>query len=142
MVRAIPEWIAKHDDQAIPARVKLRIVERQVGKCAITGVAFTPSIKPEFDHIIALADGGDHKESNLHAIIEAAHKAKTRDEAGKRAKARTSRKKHLGLSTKPQSIKSQGFSNSRWKYSAARGCWIDRETKKCAPHSIQRKMSK
>ena len=98
MARKVPEWIGKTDDTAIPSRVKLRILERQGGKCALTGVAFGVKRPAEFDHIIALRMGGENREDNLQALIGPAHKTKTSNDRRDIAKADRIRKKHFGIS--------------------------------------------
>ena len=50
--RAVKEWIGKSpDDWPPPPRVQLRILERQKGKCAITGHKFATGDKKQLDHI-------------------------------------------------------------------------------------------
>jgi hypothetical protein len=58
-MRSIPEWIADHDDQKIPDRVKLRVFERYHGRCYLSGKKIVPGDKWEIEHIkaIALGDG-------------------------------------------------------------------------------------
>lgn len=101
MTRSVPEWIADHDDQAVPRLVKARIWARCEGRCALTGRKLTPADKPEFDHIKPLADGGEHREFNLHLVAGAAHKAKTKAEAEQRAKERNIHAKHFGYAPEP-----------------------------------------
>ena len=97
MPRKIPEWTGKTDDTAIPDRVKLRILDRQDFKCALTGVAFGPKLKPEFDHITPLRMGGENRESNLQALIKVAHKTKTSDDRKNIAKSDRIRKARMGI---------------------------------------------
>lgn len=106
--RSTPEWIGKTADTAIPARVKDRIVERQGGKCAETGILFSPGMAPEFDHELALVNGGENKETNLRAVCSWAHKQKTKKDVKQKAKDARVRKKHLGIH-KPKS----SFATSR-----------------------------
>lgn len=116
MSRAVPEWIADHDDQAIPRLVKARIWAACGGRCALTGRKLTPADKPEFDHIKPLIDGGEHRETNLQLICGEAHKAKTADEAEGRAKERRIHAKHnryWPASKRP--LQSRGFPSSRQK---------------------------
>lgn len=101
--REVPEWIGKTPDSAVPPRVKLRILERQGNKCAVTGLLFNAANQPEFDHIQALANGGENRESNLQAISSFAHKEKTRKDVAQKAKAERVRKKHMGIH-KPKSV--------------------------------------
>lgn len=98
-MRAVPEWIADHDDQAIPRLVKARIWARCEGRCALSGRKLTPADHPEFDHIIPLADKGEHRESNLQLVGSVEHKAKTKAEAPQRAKERRNHAKHFGYWT-------------------------------------------
>lgn len=96
MTRAIEEWIGKADDQAIPPRVRLRIFDRCGGRCAVTGEKLRPG-HFQYDHIVALVNGGRHAESNLQTICTEAHKVKTRDDVAIKAKVARIRKKMLGL---------------------------------------------
>lgn len=104
--RTVKEWIGKTDDAMPPKLCKLRIVERQDGKCALTGSPFTLKEKPQFDHIVPLWLGGKNCESNLQAIHHDPHKAKTAAEATVRAKVNANRANDLGIKGKP---KSRGF---------------------------------
>ena len=108
-MRKVPEWVGKTDDSKIPDRAKDRIVERQGGLCAISGVKFGPGIKPQFDHKTPLWLGGKHCESNLQAITEDEHKKKTAAEAKVRAKVNSQRRKHVGIAQPKGSIPSRGF---------------------------------
>lgn len=96
-MRSIPEWIGKTDDTAPPASVKARIVERQGGVCALSGLPFDAKNKPQFDHRIPLWLGGENRESNLQAIRLDPHKAKTAAEAKVRAKVNSNRNSHLNI---------------------------------------------
>jgi 5-methylcytosine-specific restriction enzyme A len=100
--RAVAEWIGKTPDTPVPARVQLRILERQGGKCAITGRKFRVGDKKRLDHIIPAADGGANRESNRQWILdEDAHKPKTKAEAAVRKKVRAKAKAHAGIKTPP-----------------------------------------
>ena len=101
-MRTVEEWHGKTDDSAIPERVKLRIIERQNNKCAITGQTFRAGDKIHFDHRTPLWLGGKNAESNLQAILEAPHIAKTKTEATVRAKINRIKSKALGI-RKPKS---------------------------------------
>ncbi len=101
--RAVLEWIGATPDTPPPKRVKLRIVLRQGGKCAVTGKKFGPKATPRFDHIIAQADGGENRESNLQAILEdGAHKPKTAQEATARAHVRARQQTNIGIKDQPK----------------------------------------
>jgi 5-methylcytosine-specific restriction protein A len=99
MTRSVPEWVAKHDDQAIPPRVKVRVFDRQGGKCATCNRKMGMAGEAvEYDHIMALVNGGEHREANLQALCGMCHVAKTRDDMAVKKKTARVRKKHIGLS--------------------------------------------
>jgi 5-methylcytosine-specific restriction endonuclease McrA len=97
MTRNLPEWIAAHDDQAIPQRVKLRIWTRCGGRCALTGRKLRPGDAYQFDHIVALANGGEHREQNLQLVAADAHRAKTKADLAVKSKIARTKAKHLGI---------------------------------------------
>ena len=97
MTRATPEWIGKTPDSAIPPRVRLRVFEAYGGICALSARKICPADKWECDHRIALANGGEHRESNLQPVLAEAHREKTREDVRTKAKIARVRKKHLGL---------------------------------------------
>lgn len=97
MSRVVPEWVATHDDQAIPPKVKLRVWTRCEGKCALSGRKLRPGDPVNYDHIKPLRDGGEHREGNLQLVSVEAHRVKTAAEAGQRAKEERIRLKHFGL---------------------------------------------
>lgn len=109
MSRAVPEWIAKHDDQTIPPRVKLRIFERENGICHLTGAKIQPGDQWDADHKIPLILGGKHQESNLFPALRADHRKKTAAEMAVKSKVAKVRKKHLSITRPAGKIKSQGF---------------------------------
>ena len=95
--RSTDEWIGKTTDSAIPARVRLRVFEAAGGVCHITGRKIRAGDKWDCDHVLALCNGGEHRESNLAPAIREAHRAKTAVDVKQRAKADRVRKKHLGI---------------------------------------------
>lgn len=102
-MRAGEEWIGKHDDQAVPPRVRLRIFERHNGVCHLSGRKIAPGDKWELEHIKALCNGGEHRESNMAPALSTAHKAKTADDRKEKAKTDRIRKRHLGIK-KPRTM--------------------------------------
>lgn len=112
--RSVPEWRGKTPDSEIPKAVKLRIWERCGGRCQLTGRKLMVGDEYDFDHIIALADGGGHRETNLQLVWRPAHRIKSAEEAGPRAKVERQRAKHLGLWPAPkQRLKGRGFPKGR-----------------------------
>lgn len=116
MVRSTEEWIAKHDDQKVPDRVRLRVFERHNGICHLSGVKIQPGDKWELEHIKALILGGEHRESNMAPALVEPHKQKTRQEKAIKSKIAKVRKKHLGITGSKQSIQSQGFTKAERKH--------------------------
>lgn len=115
MTRSVPEWRGATDDAAIPKAVKLRIWAREEGRCYLTGLKIN-ALKDsyEFEHVIALANGGEHREGNIRLALTEAHKVKTKADAGVAAKIRRVTLKHRGQWPKPKrKIESRGFEPSR-----------------------------
>lgn len=102
--RSTPEWIAKTPDDAIPARVRLRVFDRFGGICQVTGRRIAAGDEWDCDHKDALADGGEHRESNLRPVLRQAHRQKTAAENTARAKERRVRRKHFGIKPKPKAV--------------------------------------
>ena len=114
MTRSVPEWIADHDDQDIPKRVKLRIWEREGGRCYLTGAKIRPGDAFEFEHVLALRRGGQHRESNIRLALTGAHKLKTADDRQVIAKTDRIAAKHRGLWPKSRhKLQGRGFGPSR-----------------------------
>ena len=95
--RSLDEWIGSSPDAKIPDRVKLRIWEREGGRCWLSGRKINPGEAYDFDHKIALCNGGEHRETNLAPALRVEHRKKTADDVKQRAKDDRVRKKHLGI---------------------------------------------
>lgn len=96
-MREVPEWIADHDNQRVPDRVKIRIWDRYGGKCYLSGRKILAGDKWELEHVISLCNGGEHRESNLAPALVAPHKVKTKADMALKKKITRVRKRHLGL---------------------------------------------
>jgi 5-methylcytosine-specific restriction endonuclease McrA len=108
MARALPEWIGKTPDTKVPDRVRLRVFEREAGKCWISGRKIRPGDLWDLDHQVALINGGEHRESNLFPALRDKHREKTRHDVAEKAKSAAVRSKHLGIRPRSQ-WQSQGF---------------------------------
>ena len=113
MSRQVDEWIGKTPDTAIPPRVRLRVFDKHNGICALSGRKIRAGDKWQIDHITALVNGGEHRESNLQPVLDVAHKDKTAQDVALKAKVDRVRKKHLGIQPKRASI--AGSKSSKWK---------------------------
>ena len=107
--RSTDEWIGKTPDTPVPPRVKVRVFERHEGKCYLSGRKIMPGDKWQVDHVIALINGGENRERNLAPVLDAPHKAKTKEDVRIKSKVARVKAKHLGL--KPRS----SFGNPRFK---------------------------
>lgn len=112
MARSVKEWISKHDDQAIPPRVKLRIFERDSGACHICKQPIKVGETWDADHIIALANGGRHAEANLAPAHKHCHVAKSVIDVKVKAKIARVKKRDLGITQPKGKIQSAGFAPS------------------------------
>ena len=96
-MRSVPEWIGKTDDTPVPARVRLRIFERDGGICHLSKRRIRPGDAWDLEHILALSLGGQNAESNLAPALRSAHKIKTAQDRKIKAKDDRVRKRHLGI---------------------------------------------
>ena len=99
-MRSVPEWIAKSDDAAIPPRVRLRIFEAHGGRCHISGRLIRAGEPWDCDHIVALVNGGQHRESNLAPALRDKHREKTADDVREKSIVRRKAMKSLGIAPK------------------------------------------
>lgn len=97
MARSVPEWIGKTDDTKVPPRVRLRIFEREGGKCHLSGRRIMPGDLWDLDHGKALINGGEHRESNLFPALRDKHREKTREDVAEKAVTARVKAKHLGI---------------------------------------------
>lgn len=113
--RSVPEWIGATPDTPVPPRVKLRVFLAHGGRCHLTGrIIRPPADKWECDHVIALTNGGENRESNLAPALADAHREKTNRDVAEKAKTASLQMSHLGLKEK-----GRGF----WKPDGARFDW-------------------
>lgn len=123
MSRSNPEWIAKRDDDAIPARVKDRVAQKADDACLKCARAIRPPLRGEFDHIIPLILGGEHRETNLQLLCHECHSAKTKLDVKVKAKVARIRQRNLGIK-KPK----RGFYDSTKFKMKIGGGLVDRRT--------------
>lgn len=113
MPRAVPEWIGQSADSAIPDRVRLRVFERCEGRCGECGRKIGPADTWIIEHLIALVNGGQNRESNLGVTCGWCKPAKDKRDVAQKAKGARVRKKHTGIKTKSSRLipgsKGSGF---------------------------------
>jgi len=108
MSRTVSEWIGKSDDHRAPGSVRDRIMDREGNRCHLCGCEIDGK-KWDLDHVIALINGGENRESNLKPAHRKCHIAKTAQDVAEKAKIAAVRKKHLGITRPTGKIKSAGF---------------------------------
>lgn len=100
MSRSVAWWVAKHDDEAIPARVQLRVFQRFNGICPKCTRKMEPG-KWQCDHIIALVNGGGHAESNLQPLCASpCHSQKTKADVAEKSRVYRKAANHAGIKTR------------------------------------------
>lgn len=112
-MRSVDEWIGKTDDAKVPPRVKLRIFESYGGHCYLSGRKIGPADKWEIEHIVALCNGGENRESNLAPALKDKHKEKTANDVAEKSRVSRKRSKHLGAKRKSRPM--PGSRVSGWK---------------------------
>ena len=112
MPRAVKEWIAKNDDTKIPPRVRQRVYDRDNGICHLCDLPIKVGETWQADHVIALINGGEHRESNLAPAHAHCHLAKTGQDVATKKKVAAVRQKHIGIAKTTPKIQSAGFLRS------------------------------
>lgn len=111
--RTVPEWVGDTLETPIPKRVKLRLFDAADGQCAHCGVKIRPGNGPEYDHRVALINGGTNDEANIDVLCIPCHRAKTRHDVAEKAKTYRKRSKHLGIAKPSRPM--PGSKASPWK---------------------------
>lgn len=109
MSREVPEWIGSSPDAKVPPRVKIRVFEKFHGRCYLSGRKILAGEAWELEHIIALCNGGEHRESNFAPALGEPHKVKTKADVAEKSKVARVRKKHLGLMKSKRTIPGRRF---------------------------------
>jgi 5-methylcytosine-specific restriction protein A len=120
MSRSTPEWIGKDHNAPIPPRVRLRVFERYGGICHISGRRIRAGEQWDCDHLVALVNGGSHREFNLAPALRDKHREKTREDVAEKSRNYRKRASHLGLNHARQKIASRGFARSEPQRTASR----------------------
>lgn len=102
--RSVEEWIGSSPDAKVPPRVRLRIFERYEGRCYLSGRKIAAGEPWELEHVKALCNGGEHRESNLAPALKDKHREKTAADVREKSLIRRIQKKAAGIK-KPRSIR-------------------------------------
>lgn len=96
MSRSAPEWIGKTDDTAVPDRVRVRVRERDSNHCKGCGCDLG-AYSAECDHVLALVNGGENRETNLQTLCVWCHREKTAIDSRQKSSSYKRRKHHYGV---------------------------------------------
>lgn len=114
MPRIVDEWIGATPDTPIPPRVRARVFERHGGLCHRSGRKIRAGEPWAVDHVLAIINGGENRESNLAPILTDPHKEKTAEDVAIKSKTARVRAKHLGIyPPSPFKLKGRGFQRRR-----------------------------
>lgn len=108
MPRSVKEWIGKTADTSIPPRVRQRVWEKHNGTCHICGGEIGK--KPwQCDHVKALINGGENRESNLAPAHDICHRGKTAKDTAEKAVIARMKQKDSGARKPKRKMKTRGF---------------------------------
>lgn len=113
MPRAVSEWVGKTDDTKAPPRVRQRVYDRAQGVCHICALPIKIGETWDADHVIALINGGENRETNLAPAHKHCHVGKTAKDAAEKAKVASTRQKHIGVTRPAGKLQSPGFAKSQ-----------------------------
>lgn len=114
MTRSVQEWVGRTDDVSIPARVRLRVFLRFDGRCQCgCNRPIRPGDGWVVDHVVALVNGGQHRESNMQPLLVEHHKNKTKADLAEKSRTYKRRKSHVGLRKAKHLI--PGSKGTPWK---------------------------
>ena len=117
-MREVDEWIGRTDDTPPPARVKARVWKLNPN-CVKCGLPTNDSTrKPQFDHIVALVNGGENREANIQILCAGCHRVKTWNDVAVKSSTARRLKRRLGLQ-KRRTIPGRRFDGTpipaRWR---------------------------
>jgi 5-methylcytosine-specific restriction enzyme A len=92
---------------------RARIFDAAGGVCHLCGIRIAVGETWEAEHVIALEISGDDSDGNLRPAHVACHRAKTAEDAGRIAKAKRVRAKHIGAHRPKATL--PGSKASKWK---------------------------
>lgn len=103
-MRRVPEWIGKTPDSKVPDRVRQRIFEREGRRCHLSGRMIREGEPWDLDHVTALINGGEHRESNLKPALRDKHREKTALDVREKSIIARKQKRASGI-RKPRTIR-------------------------------------
>lgn len=108
MSRAVPEWVGKTPDTPAPPRVRLRVFQSHGGICHIAKRKIAAGEPWQLEHVKALINGGENRESNLAPALTDKHREKTAEDLAEKSAVYRKAAKHRGIRPRPR-LQSAGF---------------------------------
>lgn len=109
MPRSVKEWIGKISDTKAPSRVRQRIFDAAGGVCHICSLPIKTAESWHADHVIALIEGGENRETNLKPAHAHCNLAKANGEKTRKAKVQRTKEKYTGARQPKGNISNRGF---------------------------------
>ena len=121
MSRSTGEWIGRTPDAKIPPRVRKRVFERHNRICHISKREIRLGEPWDLDHIVALINGGEHRETNLAPALRDKHREKTAVDVAEKSRDYRKGAKAMGIKLRNgPKIRSAGFRKAPRQRSASR----------------------
>ena len=119
MPRSLPEWIGNTDDTHVPPRVKLRVLKLYGRRCDPAhggcGRELGPGDAWTCDHIVAIINGGENRERNLHPLCEWCHPPKTGADVAEKSRMYRAQLRHAGIKVRAKGRPLPGTVASGWR---------------------------
>ncbi len=119
MSRAVPEWIGKTPDTPAPPRVRLRVFEAHNGVCHIAKRKIAAGEPWQLEHVKAIINGGENRESNMAPALVDKHREKTAEDLAEKSAVYRKALSDKGIRP-PSRLKGAGFRPSPPQRSASR----------------------
>jgi 5-methylcytosine-specific restriction enzyme A len=98
--RSTLEWQGKHPDADPPSYVRLRVFNDKKGKCHMCGHVIRAGEKWICEHVIAIANGGENRETNLDLTCHLCLPKKNKADKDIQTKTENMRKAAFGIKPK------------------------------------------
>lgn len=96
-MRSVPEWIGATDDTPVPDRVRTRVFIAKGGRCHSCKRKITAGESWTCEHVLALINGGENRESNLDLTCDWCLPEKNATDVAIKSKNYRVRKRHIGI---------------------------------------------
>ena len=94
--RSVAEWIGRTPDTAAPPRVRVRVFDREGGKCHHCTRKIPVGEQWTLEHVKALVNGGENRERNLAVTCGWCLPGKNAEDVAEKARVYRKRAKHVG----------------------------------------------